>query len=148
MLKSYSTFNTDPSKRPLQAVYDYWLHVGNEQQRKAFHRLMLADINRTRPDCLIASGFLSNMSLIDERLPTLGSGEIIDRKYYFSDMSIEESHQTYDCYRHNHMNRLNNLVFAQAMVKWLHTHDVNELIDLPWQVDTEKPWEYYFKKIK
>ena len=80
--------------------------------------------------------------------PNLGSAESIDYLHYFANLDLITAHKQYDCYRYNHINRLNNGIFAQHVTKWLYTHDVNEVCNIEWQPDTEQPWDYYFKKIK
>jgi len=132
----------------LEALKAYWTYIDNFEQRTSHQRLMLEDIQRTRPDALIMSGFDPHQSRYQTPLQAdLNHASMIDVRHYFGKDWARWS-ETYRCRRHNHLNRINNQILADAVIKWLHTHDVNEVCDLPWEVDTEKPWEYYFKKIK
>ena len=131
-----------------EALRSYWTYIDNFEQRTSHQRLMLEDIQRTRPDALIMSGFDHHQSCYQNpRQADLINASMIDVRHYF-DKDFMRWNEIYYCRRHNHLNRINNQILADAVIKWLHTHDVNEVCDLPWEVDTEKPWEYYFKKIK
>jgi hypothetical protein len=144
-------FTLDSNKAKLKALKDYWVHVGNDRQRQQMHRLMITDIINQRPDCLIMSGFMTKDSLFDRpRQADLCKASMMDVVHYFGkelNWDLTLWGQQYQCQRHNHLNRFNNQILADAVVKWLRTHDINELVDLPWCADTDRDWSYYFRKI-
>jgi len=141
---------TASAKSVYQALWDYWILVGNEQQRQAFHRLMLEDIISQRPDALLISGFKPDLSLFNQpNQSNLALGSSMDLKHYFTPLLGDDWnlwHDQYECRRHCHLNRFNNQILAHAMVKWLRTHDVNDVAELKWVLDLEQDWQYYFAK--
>ena len=137
----------------LQAAWDYMVKMGNEQQRRNLHKLMLKDIQQTRPDALLLSGFGTEQSYFDyPNQAEIFTGSRLDTLYYFEPLLGSDYwstwRQTYECRRQCHLNRHNNRILAEHVTKWIKTHDINELTNIEWEVDPEKPWEYYFKKIK
>jgi hypothetical protein len=141
-------FNTDPAIPKLRALRDYWIHVGNDRERRQMSQLMLADIERQRPDCLLMSGFPPDMSLLTRpNQPNIVDAMALDVFYYFGDLfkqNMGEWNSHYTCHRHNHLNRHNNRLLANAVARWLATYDVNELANLPWTTDPERKWQDYF----
>jgi hypothetical protein len=139
-------------REKLESLRDYWIHVGNDRPRQRMHDLMLRDIRTQRPDCLIMSGFGPQGSrLATPNQSNMSEACMIDLEHYFLQElngNIGLWSQHYVCHRHNHMNRLNNATLAQAVSRWIATHDVNEVANLTWQTDPEHSWDYYFRKKK
>lgn len=134
-----------PVRKQLLNLYNYWIHVGNEQQRKDYHLLLLNDIKTKRPDALILSSLSESESLYTNpnQLDINSIGEV-DIKYYLGD-NLKDWWKKYDCQRQNHMNDVNNRLFAGCISNWLNTGQLDTK-SVNWQADINRPFEYYFEK--
>jgi hypothetical protein len=137
--------NPVPVRKQLLNLYNYWIHIGNEQQRRDYHALMLKDIIEKRPDALVLSAIPETESLYmhPDQVDINSIGEI-DINYYLKN-NTTDWWKTYDCRRQNHMNNVNNQLFASCMNVWLQTNQL-EMKSVEWGPDTEHPFEYYFEK--
>jgi len=134
-----------PVRKQLLNLYNYWIHVGNEQQRRDYHLLMLNDIRTKRPDALIISAIPETESLYmhPDQIDINSIGEI-DISYYLGP-NANDWWKKYDCRRQNHMNDINNQLFAKCINTWLDTNQL-DMKSIEWQADTNRPFEYYFEK--
>jgi len=140
-----SAIDTFPQHiRPsVRALEQYWLLVDQEQQRQEQHDLMLANIQQLAPGALIVPCFNWEGS----RLASPSQTTIQD----ISDMDIplelrQDFYQKYNCERTNHMNELNLDLMALTMKTWVLTGQL-DWDSQPWGADTQRPLDYYFKRI-
>jgi hypothetical protein len=144
-----------PYQRALQALYDYWLLVNQEQQRQEQHTLMLEDIART--DTQLIPCFYQG-SLCDSPNQTrLYDISLIDQHYYHPESrdyvpepwgkpDQQEFYSLYQCIRTNHINEPNSDLMASSMRTWALSGHL-DWDTQPWCADTTRSIDYYFKRI-
>jgi len=135
-----------PYQRAFQALYDYWLLVNQEQQHKELHDLMLANIQQLAPETLIVPCFnWENSRLASPSQTTLQDISNRDIPPELA-QDITQFYQQYACQRTNHMNEPNLDLMALTMRTWALTGQL-DWDSQPWGEDTQRPFDYYFKRI-
>lgn len=134
-------------KKILVSLRDYAVWVDNKIQRMNYHKLLIADITRLRPDALLLACFDEESSLYKHPDQTqIKDIMLMDTRFYFG---IDSDNTWYnkwiDC-RANHMNNLNNKLFAKMIDTWTKTNNITHMKDIEWQLDIHKNKEFYFSR--
>jgi hypothetical protein len=123
--------SSDASKKDkiiAKAVYDYYIHVQNNEYDRYVHKLMIDNIKRTRPDGIFIDG-IGDLNQVCHK----------ENDHYNKIDNIEK----YTDLRNCHLTETNNRILAEEMKKALetgiYTFDVT-----PFNLEPNEPFEKYF----
>jgi hypothetical protein len=131
-IENYS--NSMENKKVFQTIKDYFLYVQNMEQELAFHKLMIQDIKRLRPDALIIE------------TTKFASGKDTDFSFWNIDEIAADIFAKFQDFRHCHMSKEKHIILYEMIEENIKTGkdiDYNRLIN----VKPSKTFEEYFKSI-
>jgi hypothetical protein len=107
----------EPARTQLKQVIDYFTHIQVDHQEQTFHNLLVAEIQRLRPDALLIPCFDTSI-LGQENACTMMDLQAIDLMHYGLDFSQGQQGQEL---RHCHLNDENNQLLAHKLAHWAET---------------------------
>ena len=128
----------EDDRQILQAAYDYYVYLENQDKEIDFHKLMINDILRIRSDALLIPAFPNDKgSLVPNWAgPSLQDISDIDSNFFKIARGGPDL-------RHCHFNNENNLIFAKHIINWLDQGTPLHIDLREYQAPT-KPIDYYF----
>lgn len=119
----------------LDAMKGYYRYLFDHEKETFFHQLMIKEIRKIRPDCLIIPCF---DSLMDDHPYSLYDIHLIDIKHYKLDPEYSAQHEN----RHCHFNQENNIIFSEKIKRWIDTGYFK--LDIADYTVSTQPMSYYF----
>lgn len=107
--------STAQVKSQLGHVIDYFTHLQVDHQEQTFHNLMVAEIQRLRPDALLIPCFDTSIRG-RENSCTMMDLQAIDLVYY--GLTFDQN-MTGQELRHCHLNDENNVILSDKLAEWL-----------------------------
>ena len=125
----------------LQAIYDYFIHVQNNEYDNITHALMVKDISEKNNGVLMLPCF--EQSGIDDKMPLIKISEFEAKFWNFTDTILPNWDNVYDA-RKCHLCEENNLMLGQEIYNWIKTGNYN-LTPEQFKEPT-KEFTHYFRK--